>query len=410
MPAQHPLRAAPPTRPTRIALAIALATALAACDHDPTAPTAGPAARLGGFRADVLTSPGDVPVPVQRTYLIDGIELTLDSTVGLLTLREPLAPSLAPLRVELDVESLAALGDMLEGSQLGDVNLAQTYRPPPPDEPPPLEMYKAADPAAVPGARGTRTPQRRRPRADAHAAALAAAAAANAAEERERARLDAGEAVAVGAGVLVRRPKGPKTTSLPTLAPPASASRAFASPGGPGAAGARRALAGGRIGGSDVVTMSGDQCTDLSQALGAARMSYWHSRMGLAGSIQAIWNAPEWEVEYRPDGSAFVKPEAIQSYFFKMGLRAAEFARHSTQLNFTRVMFNSWGCTTAIVIQMPVGRVLTQEHAYPLRSPMDPIQPKRSQCATFYDRWEISYDGGRSWYAFQSPRNVCFWI
>jgi hypothetical protein len=58
---------------------------------------------------------------------------------------------------ERRVESLAARGDMLQGSQLGDVNLARTYRPPPPDEPPPLETYKAADPAAVPGALGARS-------------------------------------------------------------------------------------------------------------------------------------------------------------------------------------------------------------------------------------------------------------
>jgi hypothetical protein len=330
----------------RLALTACLATA---CSTDLTSPGPRPSPSPGPQMGPVPTN--DYAVPLRLDYSVDGIRIMFDSARLSMVVWD-IGNGYDPVHMRLTPDQFADMVTTAEKLQLGDQNYDATYY---------INPYENR-----PGTWQTRAP--------AAGEGMSAQSASD-----PTATLPPGAALPpAGGGVLMRRAGDPSTTvELPRT----------------------------RFGDGDgeVRPMwAEDQCTNLAGAIGMQRANYWSTRDAQKHWFERVAHVPKVDVEWLPDGTPTLKLESVQSFLLEVGMKAASVWRESLMLNWTRFMYNSWGCQRAITIGIPQARVFVGGYG------LNPGGGQTTTCKPVSEWWEISFDGGRTWYPFQTFRTVCY--
>lgn len=141
-----------------------------------------------------------------------------------------------------------------------------------------------------------------------------------------------------------------------------------------------------------------ENCSMWAYDIGQHRLTYGPNRQSMMDRLRGVPSVPDDMLEWR-HGKPYLTLPQIQSYFYGALVEAAAVLHRSWQLDIMRGMYNGIGCQNPIEILHPMpGQVFVGRSA---------TGGGTAECRIVTQLWEISFDGGLTWYPFTVDRPQC---
>lgn len=140
------------------------------------------------------------------------------------------------------------------------------------------------------------------------------------------------------------------------------------------------------------------QCPEFAQQIGAQRLAYLQERGWAASEVGSVLSVNPAELTWE-NGYPFVGLTDLRTAFVSAGIRIAEVLQRSVQLDIMIGTYNLYRCQQPITVQAP--------HPGYVFVPPTNGGGGAITCETLVYHYEISYDGGNTWYPFDVLRTHC---
>jgi hypothetical protein len=141
-------------------------------------------------------------------------------------------------------------------------------------------------------------------------------------------------------------------------------------------------------------------CPSIAESIGTHRLNY-HLKRGTAfDELRGVQGIPATRLVWR-DGKPYVTLQDLRNIYASFGMILAQSAFHGLQLNIMRGMYNGYYCQQPIVVGLP--------------TPGSVHVPNGNggggggamRCTVVNLQYEISFDGGVTWYPFVVQSYAC---
>lgn len=140
-------------------------------------------------------------------------------------------------------------------------------------------------------------------------------------------------------------------------------------------------------------------CPSIAEAIGYSRLDYLSGRGSAFQNLRNVQGIPSEFVVWK-NGRPTVEIDDLRNFFVSIGMTLAELAVKGTSLDLQRVFYNSYNCQQYIAVQVPQpGDVFVGNGGGSNGSAMF--------CTKRTEMWEISYNGGLTWYPLPVTVTSC---
>ena len=137
------------------------------------------------------------------------------------------------------------------------------------------------------------------------------------------------------------------------------------------------------------------QCPAIAEAIGYKRLQYLSRRQSAFQTLRGMQGMSSGSLTWK-DGKPYIKLEDLRNFYISAGMDIASAAFNGLQLGVMRVLYNGNYCQQPIVVGVPDPGSVFIPSGNGSGVPMF--------CITKQELWEISFDGGLTWYPL--PINV----
>jgi hypothetical protein len=139
------------------------------------------------------------------------------------------------------------------------------------------------------------------------------------------------------------------------------------------------------------------QCMDIAQSIAYDRLAYLNSRNWLSSNAKEIISGQAMAIISRFGKNWVEGPDLVQA-LMAAGMAGAEAMNNSIALAVKTTLYNSYNCQGVIAISRPIpGRIGFGSGG----------GSKIARCQEVWLQYEISYDGGLTWYQIEVKAMLC---
>jgi len=142
-------------------------------------------------------------------------------------------------------------------------------------------------------------------------------------------------------------------------------------------------------------------CPAIAEAIGNHRLGYHQKRRTVFDELRGVQGIPASRLVWR-NGKPYVTLQDLRNIYASLGTALVEAKFNGLQLNVMRVMYNGYRCQQPIVVGLPTPGTV---HIPPSGNGGGGGTTTRCLPQTLY--YEISFDGGLTWYPFAVETYVC---